>query len=110
MGRVYKYAGLEAAKIAGKLPQMDATADRVMLAVLAAGGPHFKTGQFAKSIKTANVRGRNGVRDRIVYSTDPNLWSIEFGHWYVNRKTKLKSQWVQGLFILRNTAARLGGG
>lgn len=98
MGTVYATAGPEAAKIAGRSPEMDAAAAKTKAVVLALAAGHTKTGNYARNVRSANVRGKNGVRDRLVETTDPAAVSIEFGHWWVTPEGK-RIKWIKGLFI-----------
>lgn len=80
MAQVFKTAPVKAAKIAGLDPEMDAAAARFEAVLQAEIAKFSKTGDFARSIKTRSISGKKGVRDRLVYSTDPGALSIEFGH------------------------------
>lgn len=60
-----------------------------------------RTGHYLASLKTANVAGRRGVRDRFLYSDDPGAKAIEFGQHTLSRN-------VPGKFIL--TRAAFGSG
>ena len=83
MARVYKGAGIAAAKIAGRDPEMDKAAERVHGAVRSSAEENRSSGDFVRSIKTKKDRHKSGVLDRVVFSDDPAAFEIEFG-------------WVQG--------------
>ncbi len=109
MGQVYRNAGIEAARIAGNSPQMDATAQRTRGAILGVLASHNKTGHYASGVHTSNVRGRNGVRDRLVEVTDPNALSIEYGHWWIT-PLGIKVKWIKGLRIVNRAFDLMKGG
>lgn len=96
MADVYRSAGLEAALIAGVHPEMDRAAERLASVVRSEAAKSVKTGHFLASIKTAAVPGKRGVTDRIVYTDDPNAWSIEYGH-----RDKRSGKWVEGKFAFK---------
>lgn len=109
MGQVYKNAGIEAAKIGGLDPAMDALAGRTKATILGVSAPHTKTGRWNSSVKTENVRGRSGVRDRLVSVTDPNAMQIEYGHWWVTPEGR-RIKWVKGLRLVSKAFTILKGG
>lgn len=91
MAKLYKNLELEFAKVASLDPQMDDTATAVASAI-EAKAPHY-TGAFASSIKTKSVRTKRGVKDRLVYSDDPQAGIIEYGYLCKNGK------WQPGHFV-----------
>lgn len=103
MSQVYKHAGITAAKMAGRSDAMDEAANEVLAAAKAEAAKHRDTGAYSRSLRTENVRGKSGVRDRLVSATDPGAMSIEFGHFAGKGANKV---WVPGKFILINAAAR----
>jgi hypothetical protein len=80
VAQVYRIAGIEAARIAGDSAEMDAVADRLVLLAKSAAAEHNDSGTFSRSIRKRNVRGKRGVRDRVVEATDPLAAIKEFGH------------------------------
>lgn len=99
MGQVFSNAGIEAAKQAGRDPEMDTAARRVESTIRGVAAPHRKTGRFDSSLKISNVQGRRGVRDRLVSSDDPDAMSIEFGHELVTQSGVRTGRWIPGLRI-----------
>jgi hypothetical protein len=80
MAEVYRSAAIEAARMAGQDPEMDAAAARIVGRIQAAAAGHNRTGDFASSLEVIAVPGKRGVTDRLIVSSDPNAVSIEFGH------------------------------
>lgn len=109
MGVVYPNASIEAARIGGQSPQMDAAAARTKSAVLAQLASHNKTHAYAARVSVKNVPGKRRVRDRVVSTSDPQALHIEYGHWFVDKYTLEKIKWVNGLFIFRNAFRKMGG-
>lgn len=106
MAQVYKSAGLITAKMAGNnSTALDVVAAQVRAAALSLAAQHRETGNFANSITAPQVvRGRNGVKDRMVSATDPNALSIEYGH--MTRRGQLVGplRFVPGLHIMARAA------
>lgn len=96
--RVYANAGVLAAKVAGEDPEMDAVAERVRSAIVAAAAPHTKTGDYVGSVQVSRVRGKRGVTDRLVTVTDPAAADIEWGH--LTPPGGQPRRWVPGLGIV----------
>lgn len=115
MAQVYKLAGIEAAKIAGRSPEMDAAAQHVLARVKVVAAQHRRTGRYIAALEVKNVRGKHGVRDRLVSATDPASLSIEYGH-YATKVTKSSTSrrassgaltWVPGQFIMTKARGSL---
>lgn len=99
MAQVFKTAPVKAAKIAGLDPEMDAAAARFEVALQAEIAKFSKSGDFSRSIKNRRISGKKGVKDRLIYSTDPGALSIEFGH--IESDTHVK-----GKFAFHNAASK----
>lgn len=99
MGFVYPNAGIEAARIAGRDPEMDVQAAKGKIAVLAAAAPHTKTGNYARKVTVSNVAGKSGVRDRVIEATDRESLKIEYGHWWVT-PMGIRVKWIAGIRIM----------
>lgn len=94
--RVYRGSGTKVAKLPGVQAELDKGAQKVLARAKANAAAHFKTGAYAASLGVAVVPGRNGVKDRMVYSSDPAAVPIEFGHVAANGRV------VPGQRILLN--------
>lgn len=103
---VYKNAHVAAATAAGDHPEMDAAANRVKAAILATAARHRKSGDLNRSLIITTV-GRG--KDRLISSTDPNILSIEYGHWRNNADGQ--REWVEGIRVFNRayTALKNGG-
>lgn len=101
MARVYKNAGLEAAKQVGLSNGLDDVAGRVERAAKARASGH---GSLPSRISTEKVRGKSGVTDRMVVLDHPDAEHIEFGHLARDHKT-----WVPGLWIMYGAFTDVGG-
>lgn len=104
MGTIYKNAGIEAARAAGEHPAMDVQANRVLGLVKGFAAPHQKTRALQGSLSMSRAKGKRGVTDRVIESSDPAILSIEYGH-----TTKYGTR-VPGLFIFQRAAAAAGAG
>lgn len=71
------YGGLESylAHLPAVRAEVKAAAERRAAVVRAVGVAHLHTGDFAASVKT-----EPGATDTVIYSDDPNVLSIEYGH------------------------------
>lgn len=98
MAEVYKNAAIIAARIAGNDSIMDEVAHRLLAAAIRRAVAHRLTGDYLSNLGVANVPGKKGVRDRIVYAKDKAAWSIEWGH-TVTRGDGT-SYWLPGQHIL----------
>lgn len=78
--RVFKGAGTNVAKLPGVQAELDKGAQKVLVRAKANAAAHFKTGAYSASLGVAVVPGKRGVKDRMVYSSDPAAVPIEFGH------------------------------
>lgn len=85
-----KNVELEFAKVASHDTAMDQAARKVESAIKAQA-PVDK-GAFINSIKTTTVRTPRGVKDRVIYTDDPQAHIIEWGH--ISRS----GRWVPGAF------------
>jgi hypothetical protein len=108
MAQVYKGfngAANQAARIAGRSAEMDIVAEAIAREIRDLAIGHSITGAFFESIDTAEIRGKRGVTDRIVYSADPAAVSIEFGHLTrLGRGVEGPRQYVEGLHIFGRAA------
>lgn len=101
MASVYKKAGIEAARIAGLHPEMDAAAEKVRRSIVAEAARHSDTGAFADSFSVAtDLYEKKGVQDRVVSSDDPAALSIEYGHATPRREGRQLRKFVPGLMIV----------
>lgn len=78
--QVFTNAGIEAAKVAGLDPEMDAVAARMAAAIRLVAARHRRTGSYDASVRVVLARGKRGVKDRLVEVTDPAAEHIEYGH------------------------------
>jgi hypothetical protein len=106
---VYGNAGIEAAKIGGDSPEMDAAANRLAELARTAAMEHNDSGRFAGSIEVANVPGLRGVRDRLTYATDPLAAFKEFGHVIRNEKDGPELGYVPGQHSMQKAWQRMPG-
>ena len=107
VAEVYKYAGLEAAKIAGQSPEMDRVANELARLVRSEAAKHRRSGDFSDNILVRKVRGRRGVMDREVVADDPLAAVKEFGHVIRNEKNGPELGHVKGQFNMANAIKRL---
>ncbi|GAB2698379.1 DUF5403 family protein [Thalassiella azotivora] len=101
MAQVYRTAGIEAARIAGHSPDMDAGAAKVLATAKRIAAQHRVTGAYMARFGVATVKGKRGVLDREVYNDDPASMHIEKGH-----RARGGGRWVQGLHILARAAGQ----
>jgi hypothetical protein len=114
MAQVNKSAGIIAARIAGESSAMDLAALVVLGRVKMVASRYRLTGGYMAALAVSKVRGRNGVKDRLVSATDPAAVSIEYGH-YAVRKRRLGSRrvstgvvrWVPGQYIMTKARGML---
>jgi hypothetical protein len=117
MGQIYKPAGIIAARIVGRSAAMDLAAMVVLGRVKMVAAQHKLTGSYMRHLKIQNVRGKNGVRDRLVSATDPASLSIEYGHYPVRirrarhdgtrRVSTGTIRWVPGQYIMTKARGML---
>ncbi|MFD5599180.1 DUF5403 family protein [Leucobacter sp. NPDC058333] len=101
MARVYKNAGVEAAKQVGQSNALDSVAARVESAARSRAASH---GSLPSNISTTKIRGKSGVTDRFIALDHPEAENIEFGHLARDGKT-----WVPGLWIMYGAFNSIGG-
>lgn len=99
MAQVYRTVGVEAARIAGRSPEMDAAAAKVAAAARAIAVGHNVTGEYLNGIGTSEIRGKRGVTDRIAFVDAEAAASREFGH-----RTRGGKGYVEGLHIFGRAA------
>ncbi len=99
MAVVYKTVGVQAARIAGLSPEMDAAAEKVANAARAIAAGHNVTGEYLSGIGTSEIRGKHGVTDRIAFVDAEAAASREFGH-----RTRSGKGYVEGLHIFGRAA------
>lgn len=97
MATIYSNVELEAAKIASLSPVMDQVATEA--ATMARTLAPRRTNLFASSIGQTVVYTKRGVKDRLVYSTDPEANIIELGH------LTPSGNWVAGHFVFKRVLA-----
>lgn len=110
MASVTAFAHITAAREASHYPEMAAGALKVKAALLGTIAGHTKSGNLAASIHIRDRVTKAGIVDKLVESTDPNILSIEYGHWWLNPITG-KEQWVEGIrvFWKAYNILKLGG-
>ena len=113
MATVNKNAGVVVARIVGRDPIMDQVAGKLLAKAVGRASRHVKTGSYIRSLKIANVPGKKGVRDRLVYSDDPAALSIEYGHAQRRRgdhgRNSADFVFVPGQFILSGAIREMPG-
>lgn len=88
-------ASIRMARLAGETAYMDQVAAGKLAAARALAAPHIDTSAYANSLYAAKVKGRRGVTDREVGSTDPAALEIEYG--FTHRSgTKVDGQHILG--------------
>lgn len=100
MATVYRNAGIEAARIAGRSPAMDEAAIKLVALARAQG---------VEPVRSRNVPGPRGVRDRIVESLDPLEAPKEFGHVIRNRADGPILGYVRGLHRMQKAWKAMRG-
>ena len=88
---VFKSAGVEAAKIAGRSPEMDAVKDALVAKAKANAAGH---GSLPAAIHGETVRGKRGVQDREAVLEHEAASHIELGH------VGPGGTWVKGLHVM----------
>lgn len=94
MARIHPGAGTKIAKLPGVQPELDAAAGAILSRAKANAAGRADSGAYARSLGVKATPGRKGVKDRVVYTTDPGAVPIEFGHISEGGK------WVPGQRIL----------
>lgn len=101
---------LQVAQMVGESDELDAIAQQVMSDAVAGAARHSRSGSFGGAFRVERHAGRRGVAERTVVNDDPEASHIEMGHYAVDPHTgETTDQWVKGLHILRNAAAKNGG-
>lgn len=100
MAQVFKGVGTKIAKLEGIQPLLDNAAAQIKTRAAAniAASSAEPTGRYAASLEVRAVRGRKGVRDRLVTANDPGAVHIEYGH--LERTEDGGAKWVPGKFPL----------
>lgn len=98
MAHVYDGTGIKLAKLPGVQAEVDKAAAGILARAKARAAAHVDTGDYLDSLQVRNVKGRKGVRDRLVESTHPASVAIEFGHL---NSTKKGAVFVPGQYILK---------
>lgn len=107
MAEVYAWVPNGVARMAGNSAEMDAVAAQVLALVMRRAAAHRLTGEYMSRLSVANVPGKKGVRDRMIFAADKAAYSIEWGH-TVWRKDGT-SYWLPGQHILGGAVAQLPG-
>lgn len=101
---------LQVAQMVGDSDELAAIAQQVASEAAADASTHSRSGSFAGAFRVEKQPGRRGVTEPTVVNDDPEASHIELGHYAVNPHTgQTTDQWVKGLHILRNAAAKNGG-
>lgn len=105
MADVFKGIGtqLARAKDIDLGPVLDEIAHEIESFAVGLAAEHVETGDFAGSIGVTVDRTSPSRRDRLVYSDDPAVLSIEFGHDQVD-ENGISHGFVEGLHILQRAA------
>lgn len=98
MAKVFDGTGIKLAKLPGVQAEVDKAAAAILSRAKARAATHVDTGDYLDSLQVRNVKGRKGVRDRLVESTHPASVAIEFGHL---NYTKKGAVFVPGQYILK---------
>ena len=102
---IYADTSIRMARYAGLHPVMDEAAQRVLSRAVVNATTHIDTSAYIRSLYWAPVRGRRGVMDREVGSTDPGALAIEYGHAAaLGRGKEGPRRWVEGQHILGRAA------
>ena len=94
MAQVFKGAGTKIAKLPGVQPVLDTAAAGVLARATANASAHVDTGEYLSKLHVQPVRGKKGVRDRLVVAGHPAAISIEYGHLSRNRSTFVPGQYI----------------
>lgn len=101
MAYVNERVRVDAARIAGKSPEMDVVAGRTHRAVRAVAAANRLTGNYINNLSVHTVPGLVGngrlVDDRLVVADDEGAASIEFGH-MVRFTESRRVKWVPGQY------------
>jgi hypothetical protein len=104
---VYASTTVVVAEIAGGLPIMDRTANRILALAKAKARGHRLTGAYLAGLHVETV-GRG--KDRLVVAEDPGAIPIEFGYMrIVRRGRRVTAVHYPGLRIMRDTYGSVTG-
>jgi hypothetical protein len=107
MAEVFKWVPNGVARMVGDDPVMDEVAHMVLGIVMARAIRHRLTGDYISKLSVANVPGKKGVRDRMIFAGDKAAYSIEWGHTVTRRDGT--SYWLPGQHILGGAIAETPG-
>lgn len=98
MAQVYASVTEEAAHIAGGMPEMDRTANRVLLAAKASAARHRQTGHYMSKL---GIESAGNGKDRLVVADDEAAVPIEFGGLRITKRgRRVTAQRIPGLHIM----------
>ena len=112
MATVYRHVPVMVARMAGNDSEMDRVAEKLYRLAVLRAQRHRQTGAYIASLGVANVPGKKGVRDRMVYAADKGAMSIEYGHAVRDGKAgynQYNFKWVPGQYILTGAIAEIQG-
>lgn len=107
MAEVYAWVPNGVARMVGNDSVMDEVAHKVLAIVEARALAHRLTGEYISQLSVANVPGKKGVRDRMIFAGDKAAYSIEWGHTVTRRDGT--SYWLPGQHILGGAIAEIPG-
>lgn len=115
MGRLDLRPDLHVASavIAGRKPEMDRAANRLLHNIQAEAAQHNLTTAFMNSWEVATVPGESGngrrVSDRVVFTNDPGALSINYGHFARQPKgSDTIPDFVPGKHVVEKAIGRSG--
>lgn len=103
---IYKGTGTAVAKmVANETTELDVAAVKVLAAAKVLAALHVRSARYLKSLQVGIERGKKGVKDRTVFSDDPQSHIIESGH-AARRGADMVGpmKWVPGQHILERAA------
>lgn len=103
MAEVYGWVPVGVARMAGRHPEMDRVANKLLALAKARAVPHILTSDYIRGLRVRKAPGKKGVTDRLVEATDKAAMSIEYGHAVRINKAgynEANFKWVPGQYIL----------
>lgn len=99
MARVHKAAAVQIAKSDGVQRLLDVHAQELVRKARANAQPAAQTGKYSDAFSVEVVKGRRGVKDRLVVNEHPASSAIELGH-FAENSDGTTGEYVPGRFDL----------